>query len=277
VPVSHGFLDALGIAILRGRGFDRSEINAAAGVAILSQSAARQVAPDGDALGSEVRTFGRKPATVIGICRDAVDYGALSKAGTYAPSELYVPYESPAITNEAIVLARTSTDPHSTLRAIAAAAQIPATERPARPVILSEDLGRRDIGSAMVVVNLLSAFAVLTLMLAASGVFSVISQSVAQRTREFGIRLALGATRGRVTVLVLRDVSVMLVIGCVVGASTAAGLSRVVEGLLFGVTTTDPAVFLFAIALLAAASFAAAYAPARRAARVDPIVALRHE
>jgi predicted permease len=275
VPVSHGFLDALGIAILRGRGFDRSEINAAAGVAILSQSAARQVAPDGDALGSEVRTFGRKPATVIGICRDAVDYGALSKAGTYAPSELYVPYESPAITNEAIVLARTSTDPHSTLRAIAAAAQIPATERPARPVILSEDLGRRDIGSAMVVVNLLSAFAVLTLMLAASGVFSVISQSVAQRTREFGIRLAIGATPSRVLGMVLVRETKLIALGIGVGVVFTMALTRALFTELVRLSAIVPGLWMGAVmgaTIVAAGALALA---TYRIVRLEPAAVLR--
>src|SRR5262249_26997432 len=90
VPVGEGFLDTLGIAIIRGRGFDRTEMNGATGVAILSESAARQLAPAGDALGTQVKTFGRTPAIVVGICRDAIDFGALSTAGTYAPSEMYV-------------------------------------------------------------------------------------------------------------------------------------------------------------------------------------------
>jgi len=275
VPVDHGFLDALGIAVLRGRGFDRSEINASAGVAILSESAARQVAPDGDALGTEVRTFGRKPATVIGICRDAVDYGALSKAGTYAPSELYVPYESPPITSEAIVLARTSTDPHSTLRAIAAAAQIPATERPARPVILSEDFGRRDIGSAMVVVNLLSAFAVLTLMLAASGVFSVISQSVAQRTREFGIRLAIGATPSRVLGMVLVRETKLIALGIGVGVVFTMALTRALFTELVRLSAIVPGLWTGAVmgaTIVAAGALALA---TYRIVRLEPAAVLR--
>src|SRR5262249_47928680 len=118
---------------------------------------------------------------------------------------------------------------------------------------------------------------VLALVVVCLGIFGVMAYQVAQRTREFGIRVALGAARHRVTALVLRDVSILLLIGCGVGGATAAALSRVVKSLLFGVTPTDPAVFLFAIALLAVAGFTAAYAPARRAARVDPIVALRHD
>jgi predicted permease len=275
VPVGDDFLDALGIAILRGRGFDRSDMNASGGVAILSESAARQVAPDGDALGMEVRTFGRRPAIVIGICRDAVEYGALSKAGTYAPSELYVPYEAPATTNEAVVLAQTSTDPHSTLRAIAAAAQIPATQKPARPVILSEDLGRRDIPSAMVVVNLLSMFAVLTLMLAASGVFSVISQSVAQRTREFGIRLAIGATPTRVLEMVLVRETKLIALGIGVGLVFTMGLTRALFAELVRLSAVVPGLWVGALmgaTIVAAGALALA---TYRIVRLEPAAVLR--
>jgi len=275
VPVGDGFLDALGIAILRGRGFDRSDMHASGGVAILSESVARQVAPDGDALGMEVRAFGRKPAVVIGICRDAVDYGALSKAGTYAPSELYVPYEPPAITNEAVVLARTSIDPHSTLRAIAAAAQIPSTQKPVRPVILSEDLGRRDIGSAMVVVNLLSAFAGLALMLAASGVFSVISQSVAQRTREFGIRLAIGATPARVLGMVLIRETKLIALGIAVGLVFTLALTRALFAELVRLSVVVPGPWMGALTCATVVSAGALALGTYRIVRLEPAAVLR--
>jgi hypothetical protein len=275
VPVGDDFLDALGIAIVRGRGFDRSDMHASGAVAILSESAARQVAPDGDALGMEVRTFRRKPAVVIGICRDAVDYGALSKAGTYAPSELYVPYEPPAMTNEAVVLARTSIDPHSTLRAIAAAAQIPSTQKPARPVILSEDLGRRDIGSAMVVVNLLSAFAGLALVLAASGVFSVISQSVAQRTREFGIRLAIGATPGRVLGMVLIRETKLIALGIGVGVVFTMALTRALFDELVRLSVVVPGPWMGALTCATIASAGALALGTYRIVRLEPAAVLR--
>ena len=275
VPVGDDFLDALGIAIVRGRGFDRSEMNASGGVAILSESAARQIAPDGDALGMEVRTFGRKPAIVIGICRDAVDYGALSKAGAYAPSELYVPYEPPAVTNDAVVLARTSDDPHSTLRAIAAAAQIPATQKPARPVILSEDLGKRDLASAMVVVNLLSAFAVLTILLAASGVFSVISQSVAQRTREFGIRLAIGATPARVLGMVLVRETKLLALGMGVGLVFAMALTRALFVELVSLNAVVPGMWVAALGFASMVAALALTLATYRIVRLEAATVLR--
>jgi ABC-type antimicrobial peptide transport system permease subunit len=118
-------------------------------------------------------------------------------------------------------------------------------------------------------------FGALALVVACLGIFGVLTFSVTQRTREFGIRMALGATRGGLIEFVLRDVVVMLVVGSAIGVLVAASLTHIVTRLLFGVTPTDPAVFLVAIALLAAASVCAGYIPARRASRVDPLVALR--
>jgi ABC-type antimicrobial peptide transport system permease subunit len=120
-------------------------------------------------------------------------------------------------------------------------------------------------------------FGVLALIIASLGIFGVMAFQVAERTREFGIRLALGATRRAVTALVLRDALLMLFFGCSIGGLAAVEISSIVESLLFGVTPTDPGVFLVAAAILAAVGMGAVYAPAWRAARVNPIVTLRHE
>jgi ABC-type antimicrobial peptide transport system permease subunit len=135
----------------------------------------------------------------------------------------------------------------------------------------------RSILTERIMATLGAFFGVLALVVACLGIFGVMAFQVAQRTRECGVRLALGATRERVIRPVLRDVCLILLVGSAIGAATAAGGARVIKTFLFGVETTDPAVFLFAIAVLAAASLSAGYIPARRAARVDPMVALRHE
>jgi hypothetical protein len=276
VPVGDGFLDTLGIALVRGRSFDRAEINGAGGVAILSESAARQLAPNGEALGMQLRTFGRKPSIVIGICRDAIDFGVLSTVAVAAPSELYVPYERPAMTNEAVVLARMTTDPHVALRTIAAAAQIPAAQKPARPVILSEDLGRpSDLGTTMVVLKVLFSFAALTLLLAASGVFSVISQSVAQRTPEFGIRLAIGATPRRVLGMVLVRETKLIALGIGVGLVFTMALTRAMFVELVRLNAVVPGLWVGALVFASAVAALALTFATYRIIRLEPAAVLR--
>jgi predicted permease len=276
VSVGEGFLDTLGLALVRGRGFDRSEMNSASGVAIVSESAARQLAPGGDALGMQVTTFGREPAIVIGICRDAIDFGALSDAAVAAPSELYVPYEPSAVTNEAVVLARMSIDPHPALRAIGAAAQIRAAQKPVRPVILSEDLGRPgDLGTTTLGVKILFSFALLALLLAASGVFSVISQSIAQRTREFGIRLAIGATPRRVLGMVLVRETKLIGLGIGVGLVFTVALTRALFAELVRLNAIVPGRWVGSLVLATAGAVLALILATWRITRLEPAGVLR--
>ena len=167
--------------------------------------------------------------------------------------------------------------PHSRGRSPQRQADAKLTTPTVRDVRTWAEQVDRSILNERIMATLGAFFGVLALVVACLGIFGVMAFQVAQRTREFGIRMALGAPGRVVSALVLRDVSIMLLIGCAIGGIAAVGLSRVIKSLLFGVTATDPAVFLFAIALLAVAGILSAYAPARRAARVDPIVALRHD
>jgi predicted permease len=276
VPVGEGFLDTLGIGLVRGRQFEKSELNGASGVAILSESAARQLGNGRDALGMEIHTFGRRPAVVVGICRDAIDFGALSKVAVGAPSELYVPYEPPAMTNEAVVLARTASDPHPALRAIAAAAQIPAAQKPARAVILSEDQGRPgDLTTTTLVVKILFAFSLITLGLAGSGVFAVISQAVALRTREFGVRLAIGATPRGVLGMVLERETKLIALGIGVGLVFTMALTRALFADLARVNTIVPATWLAALGFAGLVAAVALALATYRIVRLEPAVVLR--
>ena len=283
--VAPGFFETTGTPLIAGRDFDQRDLQSSAPedpasalpaghVAIVNESFAKAYVPDRSPLGRHLR-IGKAlhEYEIVGVSKDA-KYLDLKEA---FPKTVYFPLSQKRMGAPTLLVHTKASNPMWVVP------QIETRLRNLDPMMrlgnvrtFAEQIDR-SILNERIMATLGAFFGVLALVVACLGIFGVMAFQVAQRTREFGIRLALGATRGRVTVLVLRDVSVMLVIGCVVGASTAAGLSRVVEGLLFGVTTTDPAVFLFAIALLAAASFAAAYAPARRAARVDPIVALRHE
>lgn len=122
---------------------------------------------------------------------------------------------------------------------------------------------------------LLSAFALVAMVLAAMGIYGVVTHSVAQRTREVGIRIALGATARDVVALVVGEGMVVPVIGLLVGTMTAAGCARVLRSLLYGVSSTNPVVYAVLAAVLASVAVVACYIPARRAARVDPLIALR--
>jgi putative ABC transport system permease protein len=275
VPVGDGFLETLGVPLIRGRSFDRSELHAGTGVAVMSESAARQLTPDGNAIGMRLSSAGGRSVVVIGISRDTIDYGALSQAGTYAPSELYVPYEPPAITSEAVVVARMSIDPHPALRAIAAAAQIPAAERPARPVVVGEYMKDRGVDGAMVVTKILFSFAMLTLLLAASGVFSVISQSVAQRTRELAVRMAIGATPRRVLGMVLVREAKLVALGIGVGLVFTMALTRALFAELVRLNAVVPGTWVGALVFAGAVAALALTCATYRIIRLEPAAVLR--
>jgi putative ABC transport system permease protein len=270
MPVGDGFLETLGIPVLRGRAFDAAELHGHGDVAILSESAAQQIAAGGDPVGMQLRVSGRQRLTVIGICRDAIDYGVLSKAAAFAPSELYVPYEP--LGDEAVVLARVSVDPHGTLRAIAAAAQTPAGLRSARPVVLSDDMGAKDRNGrgAMFLIRILGAFATVTLLLAATGVFAVINESVAQRTREFGIRLALGAAPRRVLAMVLARETKLIGMAVAVGLVFTMALTRALFVELTSLNAIVPSMWIAALLLSGGVAATAVAFATCRIVRMEP-------
>jgi predicted permease len=275
IPIGEGFLETLGIQLLRGRSFDVSEIHAADGAAILSESAARQLAPGGDALGMRIHVDrGRSSAlVVIGVCRDAIDYGALSGIGLIPP-DIYVPYDAPA-TADVVLLARVSTDPRGALAAIGAAAQRPAGRPPARPGVLGDEAGLGDSGSGMIVVELLGALAILTSVLAAGGVFAVISQSVGQRTREFGVRMALGGSpRGVLGMVLARETKLIAAaVGC--GVIFAMALTRALFAELAALGAARPSTWMAALALAVAAAAIACALATWRIVRLEPAAVLR--
>jgi len=274
LPVGRGFFDTVGLALVRGRTFDASEVGPGVAVAVLSESAARELAPGRDPIGLRLRFAGPGAASVvIGVCRDAIDYGTLAKAGAFAPAQVYVPYQAGDV--EAVVLARVSAEPHAALRAIGAAAQPPAGRRPPRPVVLSEDMRDHSRDSGVVLARLVGAFALLSLLLAASGVFAVTSQSVAQRTREFGIRLALGAAPRTVLGMVVAREAKLIAIAIAVGLAFTMALTRALFVELARLSAIVPSMWIGALALSGGIAAVAVLLGTCRIIRLEPAAVLR--
>lgn len=279
MAVGEEFFEAAALSIRRGRAFDRTEAAGASGVAIVSEDAARQLAPDANVVGMHLRItdHGSYSVVVIGVTTDAIDYGGVSRAGLI-PGDIYVPLKPSAM--DVTIVARTAGDPHPLLKAIADAARTPLAAHPPHPVIVSEDWQRNGPGGtndagAMFIFGIAGGFALLSLLLAASGVFAVISQSVAQRTREFGIRMAIGATPRAVLGIVLARESKLIVSAILSGTLFAAGLTRVLFVQLTTLSAHMPALWTGALLFSSlVAAMAVAFAT-YRIVRLEPAAVLR--
>ena len=273
--VSSDYLDAIGVPVVRGRPLTAADITTGAPkVALIGERLARKFPASTDPIGHYLVAGddAQDRRLIVGIVRDVRDM-SLERPGL---PTIYLPMEERGASAMTLVV-RTQVAPLS----IAAAAR-DALQRQAGPVVISniatfdDVIGRASSGRRL---NawLFGAFGVLALLLTAVGIGSVVSYSVSRRTREIGIRLALGAHPGAVRRLVVAASIVPVVAGLLVGLVGAISLSRFVGTMLYGVTPRDAWTYAGVLALLAVTALAAAYLPARRAARVDPLVALRTE
>jgi putative ABC transport system permease protein len=271
--VGPGFFETTGTPIVAGRDFDARDAQSGR-VAIVNQSFAKSYFPDRSPLGRHMSIAGEADQyEIVGVAGDA-KYLDLKEA---FPPTAYVALGQKRQNATTLLVHTVGGNPLSIVPEVEALLHnIDPAMRLGRVSTFQEHIDQ-SILTERIMATLGAFFGVLALIVACLGIFGVMAFQVAQRTREFGVRMALGATRRRVTTLVLRDVCVIVIVGSAIGTAAAAGLARVIKAFLFGVETTDPGVFLFAIALLAVASLSAGYIPARRAARVDPMVALRHE
>ena len=275
IPVGAAFFETLGLPMLRGRPFDAAELRGHAAVAVLSESAARALAPSGDPIGLRIHVAARTSASavVIGVCRDAIDYGSLARIGLYPPN-LYVPFDA-AATIEPVILARASADPHRVLRAVAAAVQAPSGARRPQAGVLGDETAFGDRGDGLLVAELLAGFGAISLLLAATGIVGVISQAVAQRTREFGIRLAIGAPPRRVLGMVLAREVRLIGAALATGAIFTLALTRAMFVELAMLSATAPLVWLALVGLCGGTAGAALWLATRRITRLEPAVVLR--
>jgi predicted permease len=281
--VNPGALANLGIPLSSGRDFAWSDDARAPRVAIVSESTARAMWPGQDPIGKRFSSVRHGSGfTVVGVARDARHRQRLDlldaamgvpPSGLGPQRDIYFPYLQRA--NAAIVLAVRTSEPDAAARSLRAAVR---SKDPALPVydlaMLDERLSRQDRGSR-VITALAASYAGVALLLAAVGLYGVLAHSVEQRTREIGIRRALGARTGVVLRNVLRDGLTMTLAGCAAGLVGALFATRMIVSLLFGVAPADPGVLIAICAILLGVAAAASWIPARRATRVDPLVALR--
>ena len=274
-PVSPGYLETLGIPLLRGRSFTAADTGASQGVVMISDAMARQYWPSEDPIGQRVQ-FGSADRwrTVIGVVGDVLHEGLDGEA----KAQLYVPIaQSWNIESSPTIVMRTALEPGASTAELRGA--VSAVD-PAIPVDRIETMRQMVSGSVAQPrfrTIVLAAFALLALVMASIGIYGVMNYLVIQRTREFGIRMSLGATPFEVLRLVLRRAAVLIGAGACLGLAGSVFLVRLIAHLLFGTAPLDPLTFALVPALLAAVALGASYIPARRATRIDPIVALRYE
>ena len=278
--VNAGYFRTLGIAILRGRAFDDRDTGSAEPVCIINEEFARRHFPAGDALGAQISVSAMDPGGPKSVVRRVVGVSAQVKVEglreTENLSELYVPQAQNAWDWSAIAV-RTEGDPRAFASAVRLAIARVDKQQPVTRVRTMEDVVAETVAPTRFRAMLTGAFALGALALAAVGIFGVLAFSVTQRTREFGIRSALGARSGDLQRLVLREAVLIAGAGIAIGLIAAAALTRALASLLFGVKPLDAITFVSAAALLGGAALAASIVPAWRAARVDPAVTLRQD
>ncbi len=274
--VAGDYLRAVGTPLLRGRALDWSDVEHARPVALVNQTLERQFL-NGNALGEEIR-FGDDSTwmRVVGVVRDVHTFGLREEATPMAYLPATASVHGMYIATMDIVV-RTTGAPTSIVPAIRAAVRSAYPQVPITSARTLQSVVDESMADTSFTVAILAIAAVVSLLLGAIGLYGVIGYVVTQRTREFGIRIALGAAPGAVRRMVLVQGLVLAVVGIVLGLAGAAATTRTLRSLLYGVTTTDPVSFVVGSTVLLAVAAIAAYLPARRASTVSPAQALNEE
>jgi macrolide transport system ATP-binding/permease protein len=280
LPVGPSYFRTLQIPIVLGREFGERDGPGTRSVVVVSESFARTHFGSESPLGRRMNVGPMSDLEIVGVVKDA-HYGPLREGPapwvSRTPPMVYLPYNQWERPNQMVFALRTAGDPYGHVSA-------------AREVLRQADAGvpmgrittqaaeiDQTINQEIVFAQLSSGFAMLALVIACVGLYGTMTYSVTRRTGEIGVRMALGAPRGRVMWLVLRQVIVLGLAGLVIGLPVALAASKLVESFLFGTEPNDPLAITAAVAMLLAATGVAAYVPARRASRIDPMVALRHQ
>jgi predicted permease len=269
------YFQTIGTPLVTGREFDKRDSNIAKKVAIVNESFARKFFGGQSPLGRRVTSVD-VTYEIVGVAKDA-KYTDLRQD---VLKTMYIPLaqrEGEQPSNHSFLVRVAAGDPMWLAPMLEKLVRDADPGLRVRSVDTYSAIIDRTLVTERIMATLGGFFGLLALIVACLGIFGIMAFQVSRRVNEIGVRIALGASRAGIVAMVLRDVASMLFVGCLVGAAVALSLTGLAKKMLFGVTPTDPTVFAAAAVVLVASAFAAAWLPARRASRVDPMVALRYE
>ena len=276
---SPNYFASIGIPVLSGRGFTEHDNQDGMSVAVINQTMAKRFWPNEDPIGNRVKLGGQDPRfswesiwlTIVGVVGDVKD-----TLDTETEPQIYLSYQQHIYPVMSLVVS-TSSDPLSLVPLVRREIQAIDKDQPVTNVKTMEQYLTESVALRRFHMSLLGIFAAVALILAAIGIYGMITYSVTQRTREIGIRMALGARKADVVKMVLGKSFILILIGIGIGLAISLAMTRVMSSMLYGVSSTDPMTFIFVSLLLVGVALLASFIPASRAARVDPLVALRYE
>ena len=274
--VGPGYFKTLGVPLISGREFTSADVAGAPKVAVVNEAFAKKFNLGRDAVGKRISSGGRDEALdvmIVGLARDA----KYSDVKDEVPPVFFRPYKQDTTVGGITFYARTALEPEPLVRTATTVVSRLDPDLPLEDLKTLPQQVRENVFLDRMISTLSAAFAALATLLAAVGLYGVLAYTVAQRTREIGVRMALGADGGRVRMMVLRQVGLMTLIGGVIGIAGALALGKAASSLLFGLEGHDPIVVVTAAAALTLVAFIAGYIPARRASKVNPMQALRYE
>ena len=275
-PVSPGYFSTLGVPLLAGREFNEGDGPGKPKVAVISEAMAKKYFVERNPMGLHF-AFGsgkvQPDIEIVGVVKDVKQSHVRDADVPY----IYLPYAQRPTIREMTFYTYTQQDPLLAVSALRSTVRELDANLPIFDIKTMERVVDQDLFGERIVAALSATFGTLAALLAAMGIYGVLAYLVVQRTREIGIRMALGAETSHVRFLIVKEVGSMVLLGVAIGLPLAYGLARFSESLLFGVHAGDPAVYALGLALIAVIALAACYIPARRATRVDPLVALRYE
>ena len=275
--VSSRYFETMGIPLLKGRVFTEQDRAESTGVVVVSEITARRLWPGEDPIGKRISGWStdpqRKWVQIIGVVKDVRQFGLAADPKL----QIYLPYEQARFFEPRALIVQTDVDPMSLATMVRRTVWEIDKDQPVSDISSMEEIVSQSVARQRFSTLLLGVFASLALLLAAVGIYGVMSYSVAQRTHEIGIRIALGAQRSDVLKMTVGEGLRLVSTGLVIGLAGALILTRLMSSLLFGVSANDPTTFITISVILVSVAVLASYVPALRATRVDPMFALRYQ